>query len=386
VRLVAAINEVTVEVMAEADGMSLRDEFMRRHSDFPFLRAGDRDGVEDFLRQQGWIDAGETISSCEPAGPGNMNLTLHVRTSQRDVVLKQARPWVEKYDHIEAPWSRAEVEIRFYRRVAGIPAVAGGMPALLAADPASSSLLLEYLPGAGDFSDLYDPDLSAGLSDSDLDRAAFFLARLHEETRGRPDSELANREMRDLNRAHVFEIPLAQSNGLELDVHEPGLAKAAHSLQIDRAYRSAVSDIERVYLADGPCLLHGDYFPGSWLRAEGGLRVIDPEFGFFGRPEIDLGCTLAHFALARQSVDRSQDFLGRYARHADGPDPDPKLLAGFAAVEVMRRLIGVAQLPIPSAGKDGPALSEGPARFRAALLQRSREAICQGEWSRLWDQ
>ncbi len=364
--------------------MSLRDESMREHPDFPFLRAGDREGVEDFLRQRGWIGADETISSCEPAGPGNMNLTLLVRTSQRNFVLKQARPWVEKFDHIEAPWSRAAVEIRFYRRVSGIPAVAGGMPALLAADPASASLLLDYLPGDGDFSDLYDPDRSSGLSDSDLDRAAFFLARLHEETRGTPESELANREMRDLNHAHLFEIPLAQDNGLDLDVHESGLTKAARSLQADRAYRSAVSEIARVYLTEGPCLLHGDYFPGSWLRAKGGLRVIDPEFGFFGRPEIDLGCTLAHFALARQSIERARDFLARYAGHAGGPEPDPKLLAGFAAVEVMRRLIGVAQLPIPSAGENGPALSGAPAGFRVALLRRSREAICEEEWSRLW--
>ena len=64
-----------------------------------------------------------------------MNLTLRVRTERRSVVLKQARPWVEKYDHIEAPWERSLSERWFYERVASIPEVAGHMPRLLASDP-----------------------------------------------------------------------------------------------------------------------------------------------------------------------------------------------------------------------------------------------------------
>ena len=63
---------------------------------------------------------------------------------------------------------------------------------------------------------------------------------------------------------------------------------------------------------------------------------------------------------------------------------DEAEVARFAAVEVMRRLIGVAQLPIPPSGV-GVGVGVGMmAHFRTALLERSRVALCSGEWERLW--
>ena len=81
-------------------------------------------------------------------------------------------------------------------------------------------------------------------------------------------------------------------------------------------------------------LLHGDYFPGSWLRSAAGLRIIDPEFCFFGPPEFDAGVMLAHMLLAGQ------------ARRVAFPGLDRALVDRFAGIEIMRRLIGVAQLPL----------------------------------------
>ena len=86
--------------------MSVRLDAMRAHPGFPWLEAGDPEGVRGFLAARGWLDGGETVLGCARAGEGNMNLTLRIRTDRRSVVLKQARPWVEKYDHIEAPWDR----------------------------------------------------------------------------------------------------------------------------------------------------------------------------------------------------------------------------------------------------------------------------------------
>jgi 5-methylthioribose kinase len=40
-------------------------------------------------------------------------------------------------------------------------------------------------------------------------------------------------------------------------------------------------------------------FPGSWLKAADGLRVIDPEFCFLGDPEFDCGILAAHLMIAQ---------------------------------------------------------------------------------------
>jgi len=67
--------------------------------------------------------------------------------------------------------------------------------------------------------------------------------------------------------------------------------------------------------------------------------VIDPEFGFFGPPEFDAGVFLAHMYLASQSDP--QRVLRRTSEWCD-----VRLTKRFAGVEIMRRILGVAQLPL----------------------------------------
>jgi 5-methylthioribose kinase len=177
--------------------------------------------------------------------------------------------------------------------------------------------------------------------------------------------------MRQLNYTHCFEVPLDPRNGLLLDRFEPGLGDAAERLAAEDAFRGVVAEAGARYLSAGGPLVHGDYFPGSWLRTPAGIRVIDPEFCFLGERAIDVGCAVAHLVLARQAPDAALRFLDAY-----GDDPrvvDPGALARYAAVEIVRRLIGVAQLPIaPTRG------------WRAALLARAREAALEGSLTPLW--
>lgn len=366
--------------------MTLRDETIRARPDFPWLDVADPAGVERLMRRLGWLVEGESIASCQIAGPGNMNLTLRIQTARRECILKQARPWVEKFDHIPAPWDRASNEIAFYRAAAEHPALRARMPVLLGFDEASHTLLLEYLEGDGDFSDLYGTGLggiSRRLNDADLRTAAGFLAYLHGLPLPRESQRIVNREMRALNYEHIFEIPLREDSGIDLEPLAEGLGDAASSLREDLEYRDIVAETGRAYLSAGPCLLHGDFFPGSWLRSRDGLRVIDPEFCFHGVPEFDLGCAVAHFALARQPLAASRTFLDHYHANADGVAIRGTWVARFAGIEVMRRLIGVAQLPLP----DETVLhaGEAPRPFRTALLERSGRAVVRGDIAWLWN-
>ena len=347
--------------------MNVRLDAMRAHPEFPWLEAGDPEGVRAFLAARGWLHGSETVLGCGRAGEGNMNLTLRVRTDRRTVVLKQARPWVEKYDHIEAPWDRGLSERWFYERVATIPGVTGWMPRLLASDPAGRVLLLEDLEGARDLTGVYAGER---LEPEEVDRLALVLRALHDGTAADPPMPAFNREMRELNHAHCFVVPLDPRTDLPLDRFEPGLAAAAATLAADVQFCEVAAGMgERYRGAPGP-LVHGDYFPGSWLRTADGIRIIDPEFCFRGEREIDVGCALAHFALGRQSPETARRFLDAYQASATCDAPS---LARYGAMEIVRRLIGVAQLPIaPSRG------------WRGALLARAREAALAGSLAPLW--
>jgi 5-methylthioribose kinase len=337
--------------------MTKKEEFLQQQPAAFFLEADEAATLTSYLRQRGWLASDEQLQRAAKAGEGNMNYTLRVQTNARSLILKQARPWVEKYPSIAAPWERALIEGRFYAVVQAQPSVAALMPKLIGVDETSHILALEDLGAARDFTSLYRGE---ALRETQLAELVRWLVALH---RSFVDSdakaELANRAMRALNHLHIFDFPLQANNGLALDAITSGLANEARALQSDERYVQIVRELGALYLQDGEALLHGDYFPGSWLQTAAGVRVIDPEFCFFGPPEFDVGVLLAHLHLAAQPSEFVEQVLQQYEAPLD-----EALTRKFAGVEIMRRLLGIAQLPLTS------GLSE-----KARLLALSREWI-----------
>ncbi len=345
-------------------------EFRSTHPEAFLLDAANLTELSSFLTRMGVITPEESLLEAARAGEGNMNCTVRVRTSRRSLIVKQSRPWVEKYPQFAAPWDRALRERDFYLRIAPHADLARLMPRLLACDAAARVLVLEDLGSDGDYTDLYQ---GRALTHPELDTLAGWLSALHHVAAADVDEPpLANREMRALNHAHIFEIPFATENGLDLDLVLPGLATVAAPLKADPALVASVAALGRdVYLAEGACLLHGDFFPGSFVRTRLGLRIIDPEFCFLGRAEWDVGVLLAHLWLARQPADLRQRFLQQYTAP---PGFDSLLALRLAGVEITRRLIGYAQLPLSSSLAERRQLLE---RARALVLTPSLSLIQQ---------
>ncbi|MEO0733856.1 MAG: phosphotransferase, partial [Bacteroidota bacterium] len=108
--------------------------------------------------------------------------------------------------------------------------------------------------------------------------------------------------------------------------------------------RAVAAELGHTYLGTrGRALIHGDFYPGSMLNKHGHLYVIDGEFAFRGFPEFDLGVLLAHLMLAKAPAEQLQMLDTNYEK---GPDFDAGLVRRFAYVEIIRRLIGIAQLPL----------------------------------------
>lgn len=301
--------------------------------------------IAGLLESNAWLQPGEVVERAGRAGEGNMNCVVRVTTSRRSFILKQSRPWVEKYPDFSAPWDRALVEAKFYETAESWPGVASYLPRLLNFDAAERLLMLEDLEDAHDFTFLYAAD-SSGLVVAERTQLVDFLLALHQSIRAPELRPLfANAEMRALNHEHIFELPLRPGNGLDLNAITPGLGRLANDLRTDTRYAREVAALGARYLhpAPGGCLIHGDYYPGSWLKARGRIYVIDPEFCFFGPPEWDLGIMVAHLYLSGHAQAQIDHSLNRYA---DRVAVDRRLIQKFAGVEIMRRLIGVAQLPV----------------------------------------
>ena len=121
--------------------------------------------ITEALESNAWLQAGEVVERAGRAGEGNMNCVVRVTTSRRSFMLKQSRPWVEKYPSYSAPWDRALVEAEFYKTVENFAGLTRYLPRLLNFDPAERLLMLEDLEDANDFTFLYGAN-STGLADS----------------------------------------------------------------------------------------------------------------------------------------------------------------------------------------------------------------------------
>ena len=197
------------------------------------------------------------------------------------------------------------------------------MPRLLGFDAVARVLMLEDPGAASDFTGLYGGEQ---LREADLAALVKFAADLHGGfTPGvHLSAHLSNVAMRKLNHENIFELPLAEVNR-------------------GPAFEQRVRQLGQMYLGSGPCLLHGDYFPGSWLRVGESVKVIDPEFCFVGPAEFEIGVMLAHLFPARQPETILRGAVDGYRNLAP---LNEELTRQFAGVEIMRRLVGVSQLTL----------------------------------------
>lgn len=291
--------------------------------------------LQAYLIDKGWLMPNEPIRSVEKPGEGNMNVVLRVRTHSRSLIVKQSRPFVQKYQQIEAPLKRIAVEYQFYQAVQQ-QALEAHLPKILGYVKEDHLLLLEDLGDCQDMTSIYTDRSISSLTLEQLSRA---LAHIHRTKVPKDFPE--NLEMRTLNHQHIFVLPFLADNGFQLDAVQQGLQDLSTPYKQDTELKSVVDEIGKKYLSPGDTLLHGDYYPGSWMTAKDQLYIIDPEFGFPGFAEFDLGVMSAHSIMATADPQLLDIIYGAYEGMADRT-----LTTKVAGIEILRRLIGLAQLPL----------------------------------------
>ena len=316
--------------------------------------------LSSYLHSKEWLYEDETILSAEKPGDGNMNFTLRITTNRRSFIIKQSREYVEKYPQVAAPSERVLREAEFYKLAGTVPQLKLMMPKVIGLDQENSIMLMDDLGKGLDYSYLYED--GKVISEADLLTVIYFIAKLHTAINSETTSQrIVNKNMRELNHEHIFKYPYLKENGINLDDILPGLQEEANTLKQDEKLKKAVLALGKLYLANGTVLLHGDYFPGSWLKRASGVRIIDPEFCFFGIPEFEIGVTIAHLKMA----DQPEELIKKALRHyKNSCSLDEELCEKFVAVEIIRRIIGLAQLPL-----------QIPLKKRVELLKEARKTL-----------
>jgi 5-methylthioribose kinase len=275
------------------------------HHDVDMLLKPDLDQkLLELLLEGAFIEKDEKVVSYSKAGEGNMNLVYRLETDRKSIVLKEALPYVAKYPSISAPIERINAEIAYYTEIFKNKTLASFSPKILGQMPESHLFVMEDLGSGKDFLDIY---AHANILEYEhISMAMGYLSTLHSL---KIESFIENTEMKALNHFHIFDFPFQADNGFDLDLIAEGL------------------------------LLHGDFYPGSILNIKGQIKVIDPEFCFLGDPEFDLGVFKAHLIVAGHST--ANNFLSYYSEAVD-----VDMINKYAGIEILRRILGVAQLPL----------------------------------------
>jgi 5-methylthioribose kinase len=312
-----------------------------------------------WLAHRGLVPEGAEVS-VEPAGDGNINWVRRARTADgRSLVVKQARPALERFPEYSAPTERIVVEHAFFELASKLPE--GEIcPRIVDFDECERVLVMEDLTGA----ERLDAALArAGADAAEVRDAAArlgrFLGAVHGATAGDPSlaERFRNDAMRDLHGAHIFELPLREN---DFPLPDP-LRAEADRLRADAGLVAIADRLHARYREPRGALLHGDVQAGNVLLADAGPKLLDAEIAHVGDPAFDLGMLIAHLLLpaaaaggparAREAI-AAADAAYR-ARLGGALDVAFAEAARYAGIEMLRRTIGAARVPCvedPEAG------------------------------------
>lgn len=308
------------------------------------------ENLEEYLRNRGLARAGEAVR-VEPAGDGNINWVRRVRLGGggRSLIVKQARPALERFPEYQVTTARAVFEARYYEAVRPLDA-AGLCPKVLDFDEAERVLVLEDL---GDVPRLDHALLrggDAGVAEAAGRALGAFLGAVHAGTAQRPDlaSRFENDEMRRLHGDHIFSLPFRE-NDFPLP---PALRARAEVLWRDETAVALADAAYRRYLTPTGVLVHADVQGGNVLLQPGRPRLLDAEIAHAGEAAFDVGILLAHLVVAdaaRGAADRARPALaGTWSAYVESRGraqaPAFEDAIRFAGIEVLRRTLGAARL------------------------------------------
>lgn len=130
-------------------------------------------------------------------------------------------------------------------------------------------------------------------------------------------TQFANTELCEITEDLIFTEPFetVQLEGkINRNQFDPGVKPALEKLQSDLELKAVVAKLKHRFMTSSQALLHGDLHTGSIMAStpdeqhNADIRVIDPEFAFFGPIGFDVGLFIANL------------FLNAVAQHGHAPD------------------------------------------------------------------
>ncbi|WP_405078020.1 S-methyl-5-thioribose kinase [Pectobacterium versatile] len=343
------------------------------------------DDAVEYARQYGGVSQPQTLVAAEEIGDGNLNLVFKIKDEAgvSRVIVKQALPYVRC---VGESWpltlDRARIEaetLLTHARFCPQHTVTvlyhdPELAVMVQEDLSDHRIWRSELVNGADY-----PQAAAQLGEylaQTLFHTSDFYQHPHEKKAA--VSQFTNPELCQITEDLFFTDPYIDHERNQFDA---ALTPDVHALREDRALKLAVAGLKHRFLSKAEALLHGDIHSGSIFVAEGRLKAIDAEFGFYGPIGFDAGTAIGNLLLnycglpgllapreAAAGRERRledirtlwQTFSARFLALSESESRDPALaesgyaalflqqvwrdVVGYCGTELIRRTIGLAHV------------------------------------------
>ena len=240
--------------------------------------------------------------TAEEIGDGNLNQVFVVteKSSGKKLVLKQALPYLRVAGE---SWPLTRERMTFETRALLYygEVTPDLVPEVYHHSEEMSLVVMAYL---GDLEVMRGPLTKGQRFETFADDIARFMARTHfyssDAFLSGPDKKakqqsFINPQLCKLQEDFVFTNPFMTS---EENRWNPVLESEVQALRQDAALKLAINQTKQGYMTHAQALLHGDLHTGSIMVNADSLKIIDPEFAFYGPQGYDVGTLFANLVLA----------------------------------------------------------------------------------------
>ncbi|EPZ52647.1 S-methyl-5-thioribose kinase [Alicyclobacillus acidoterrestris] len=250
-----------------------------------------------------WFPSEQSLETSDLAD-GNMNLVFRVRAVAApdgpSVIVKQALPYARSVgESFGVPLDRIRIEAGALQIEATY--CPDWVPKIYLYDPDMHALVMEDLHQhlvmrRGMMKQIKYPHCATHLG-TFLARSLFYTSDLYlsSETKKKMACEFANPALCKVTEDLVFTHPFMQhpenrySRSLEAYVLE---------FQADEELLAGVLQLREKFMSQSQALIHGDLHTGSIMVNQAETKVIDPEFACYGPMGFDIGSLAGNFALS----------------------------------------------------------------------------------------
>ncbi|MDA5536004.1 S-methyl-5-thioribose kinase [Yersinia mollaretii] len=258
------------------------------------------DAVE-YARQFGQVSDPLALVTADEIGDGNLNLVFKIRDAAgvSRVIVKQALPYVRC---VGESWpltlDRARIEAETLlthgqfcpQHTVNVLHHDAELAVMVQEDLSDHEIWRSAL-----IQGKYYPQAASQLGEY-LAQTLFHTSDFYQSAQAKKAavSRYTNPELCQITEDLFFTDPYIDH---ERNNFDPALLPDVLALRQDNVLKLAVASLKHRFLSKAEALLHGDIHSGSIFVADGRLKAIDAEFGFYGPIGFDIGTALGNLLL-----------------------------------------------------------------------------------------